>query len=92
MCPTQINPLNPIFFFCFLGQSDAQELFLALHSGITAGGAWGTMWDAGNQTRVGCMQGQCPIHCAITPAPPESHFVLQNIAKVFPEYTVRSNP
>ena len=27
---------------------DAQELLLVLHSGITPGGAQGTIWDAGN--------------------------------------------
>lgn len=30
------------------------------YSGITSGGAAGTTWDSGDQTRVGGMQGKCP--------------------------------
>ena len=58
------------FFFAFwVTPSDAQGLLLALHSGITPGGAWGTIWDAGDRTRVGRVQGKRPTRCAIAPAP-----------------------
>ena len=40
-----------------------------MHSGITPGGAWGTIWDAGDRTRVGRVQGKRPTRCAIAPAP-----------------------
>ena len=48
---------------------NAQGFLLALHSGITPGGAQGTIWDTGNRTRVGRVQGKRPTHCAITLAP-----------------------
>lgn len=40
-----------------------------LHLRITLGGACGTVWDAGYQTWVGCMQGQHLTCCASSPAP-----------------------
>ncbi|XP_054974215.1 protein mago nashi homolog 2 isoform X1 [Sorex araneus] len=46
-----------------------QRSLLALHSGITPGSAQGTIWDAGNRTRVSRMQGKRPTRCAIAPAP-----------------------
>lgn len=39
-----------------------QDFLLALPSGIPTGGAWGTTWDASNESQVGHMQGKCPTH------------------------------
>ena len=57
------------FFAFWVTPCAAQGLLLALRSGITPGGAQGTIWDAGNRTRVGLVQGKRPTRCAITPAP-----------------------
>ena len=66
--PHNYHFLN-LFIFWFLGHtrrctgitpgSCTQELLLAVLR----------IWDAGNRTRVGCVQGKHPTHCAITPAP-----------------------
>ena len=58
-----------IIFAFWVTPGDAQGLLLALHSGITPGGAQGTIWDAGIRTRVGRVQGKRPTRCAIAPAP-----------------------
>ena len=65
----KLHTLSFFFFAFWVTPGDAQGLLLALHSGITPGGAQGTIWDAGIRTRVGHMQGKRPTRCAITPAP-----------------------
>ena len=73
MWETQVCFGFGLFLFCFLlfwvTPSDAQGLLLALHSGIAPGSAWGTIWDAGDRTQVGCVQGKRPPRCAMAPAP-----------------------
>lgn len=40
---------------------NAQALILALHSGISPSGSWGTLWDAGAKLWVSHVQGTFPI-------------------------------
>lgn len=40
------------FFFFWAYSCSAQDLLMALCSGITPGMAWGTIWDVGNQFQV----------------------------------------
>ena len=47
-----------------------------MHSGITPGSAQGTIWDAGNRTRVGRVQGKHPPLCTIAPAPQLEIFLV----------------
>ncbi|XP_054988835.1 RPA-interacting protein isoform X2 [Sorex araneus] len=64
-----------------------QELF---DQGITPGGAQGTIWDAGNQTWVGHVQGKRPTRCAIAPAPSLCFQGIRNFwFKHCPEKTVK---
>ena len=56
--------LGGLFSFC-VTPGDTQ----GLHSGMTPGGARGTIWDAGNQAQVGRVQGKCPTRHAISPTP-----------------------
>ena len=67
-------------FWVILG--DVQGLLLALYSGITPGGAQGTIWDAGNRTRVTSLQGKCPTRCAIAPATIKFDYKLDTANKV----------
>ena len=48
--PAVLSLRSLIFFSFWVALGNAQGSLLALHSGITPGGAQGTIWDAGNRT------------------------------------------
>lgn len=52
-----------LFWFNFrVTLSGTQDLLLALYSVIIPGGVWGTIWNAGDQSQVYCLQDKCPTH------------------------------
>lgn len=52
----------------------AQDILLALHSGIKSSG---TTWGAPGQTRVGCTQGKSLIHWTISLVSPNSGIAMK---------------
>lgn len=62
-----VKPVQ-IFFEGGSTSGDAQDLLRNLHIEIIPGNAWGTVWDVGDRTRVGCLQSKQPIPCPIFPA------------------------
>lgn len=71
--PGQIKMLLLLLFFLLLlfgfwaTTGDSQGLLLAVHSGITLNVAWGTNWNARDQTWFGCMQGNHVTRSKISP-------------------------
>lgn len=49
-------------FYSFLGHTQKfQGFFMVVHSGIIPGHASGTMWDAGEGTKIRCVEVKHPI-------------------------------
>lgn len=64
-----ISHIRYLYFLYFWATArGAQGLLLILQSGITPGSVQDTIWDAGNPTWDGYMQGNCPICSNIAPA------------------------
>lgn len=62
--PWPIFLLLPFFLYLAHTQRYSEGYFLAQLSGITPSG---TIWDEGDHTWVGGVQGKCVTHCVISP-------------------------
>lgn len=58
-----------LFFFIFGHTRQSSTVIPGFSLGFYSWGAQGTIWDKKNQTRVGYVQGKCPMHSTITPVP-----------------------
>lgn len=76
-CPI-IFTRQTTLYSCFLSLlGGTQGLLLPLHSGLSTGGAWRTLWGARDYTRVVFVQGKHHPHCILSVAL-NTHFSLSS--------------